>query len=128
MRKKRWFIITGVILVVVTSYAGYNYFIHKGSDILAVSDLKLQTESFQSQQLWVKGRVAPGSVNWDNEAKIIKFALTDDRESLDIIYKGTVPDDFRPGADMEVQGSLTPDGIFEARSLGRTVSFCTFCH
>ncbi|MEE8413231.1 MAG: cytochrome c maturation protein CcmE [Dehalococcoidales bacterium] len=128
MSRKRWFVIAGIILVVAISYAGYYFFIHKGSDILAVSAFNLQAESVQGQQLWVKGRVTPGSVNWDDETRVIKFVLSDNRESLDIIYEGTVPDDFRPGADLEIQGSLNSDGIFVAQSLGRPVSLCGFCH
>ena len=117
-----------LILVGGISYAAFSFFSHQGNDPLAVSELKLQAGPLQDQQLRVKGRVVPGTVDWDDEAQVIRFALTDDRESLSIIYKGIVPDTFTPGADLEELGSYRPEGIFEARSFGEPDSFCSFCH
>jgi cytochrome c-type biogenesis protein CcmE len=117
-----------VVLVVGISYAAFPFFSHQGNDPLSVSDLKLQAETLQNQQVSLEGRVASGSVDWDEEAGTIRFVLTDDRERLGITYEGIVPDNFKPGADLEMQGSYRPDGVFEARSFGRPNSFCTFCH
>ena len=110
---------------------GYTSFLlinHKGAGTLTVSKLRSQVESLHDQRLRVEGRVVPGSVEWDDKTQVMRFVLTDDRETLGIIYQGIVPDNFKPGNELEVQGSYRSDGTFEARSFGKPSSFCSFCH
>ncbi len=117
-----------IVLVAGLSYAGFFLFVHEESGSLTVSELRLQANSFNDQQLRVEGKVVPGSVDWNDKAQVISFELTDDRESLSVVYKGTIPDNFKPGADLEVQGRYRSDGIFEARSFSQPNSLCSFCH
>ena len=129
MRKKgRWLLVAAVVLAAGLSYVAYSLFIHNGADYLTVSELKSQVESLLSQQVRVGGRIVPGSINWNDEVKVMRFVLTDDRESLTIVYEGTVPDNFKPGADLVVEGKYRPDDVFEALSFGSRRSVCTFCH
>ena len=116
------------MLVVGVAYAAFLFFGHQGADSLTVSEVSLQAESLHDQQVRVEGRVVPGSVEWDDKTQVIRFVLTDDRESLAIVYEGIVPDSFKPGNELEVQGSYRSDGTFEARSFGRPSSVCSFCH
>ncbi len=109
-------------------YVAYSLFVHGGDDSLTVSELKSQAESIYGQQVSVTGKVALGSVDWDEKVQVIRFVLTDDRESLAIVYKGIVPDDFKPGADLVVKGKYRPDGVFEALIFSSSRSLCTFCH
>ena len=128
MRRRTWFIIAVLVLVVGVGYAAYLLFSHKGADSLTVSELRSQAEFLHDQHLRVEGRVAPGSVDWDDKAQVMRFVLTDDNESLHIVYKGIVPDNFKPGADLVVEGRHRPDGVFEALSFGSRRSLCSFCH
>jgi len=117
-----------VALAVGLSYVAYSLFIHSGADYLTVSELKSQAESLYDQQVRVEGRVASGSINWDDKAKAIRFILTDDKESLNIVYNGIVPDDFKPGAELVVEGKYQPNDTFEALSFGSRRSVCSLCH
>ena len=128
MKRKIWFLIIGAILGVGLIAAAISFFVHNVANVIEVSDLKAQAQSLQGRQLTVKGQVAPGSVNWDDRTKATSFALTDGLESLSILYRGTPPDVFKPGANVEVQGSYRTDGVFEAQSFGRPASFCAICH
>jgi len=129
LRKRgRWFLVAAVVLAVGLGYATYSLFIHSGADYLTVSELKSQAESLYSQPVRVEGRVVPGSINWDDKTKEIRFALTDDKESLTVVYEGIVPDSFKPGADLAVEGRYRPDGVFEALSFGSRRSVCNLCH
>ncbi len=110
------------------SYLAYSLVAHSGTDYLTVSELKSQAESLYDQQVRVGGRIAPGSINWDDKAKVMRFALTDDRESLAIVYAGIVPDSFKPGSELVVEGRHRPDGVFEALSFSSRRSLCSFCH
>ena len=129
MRKRgRWLLVAAVVLAVGLSYVAYSLFIHSGADYLTVSELKSQVESLPDQQVRVGGKVAPGSIDWDDKAQVMRFALTDDKESLTIVYEGIVPDNFKPGAELVVEGRYRPDDVFEALSLGSRRSLCTLCH
>ncbi len=110
------------------SYIAFSLFMHTGADSLTVSELRSQAESLNNQQVRVGGRVAPGSINWDDKAKVMKFGLTNDKESLTIVYKGIVPDSFKPGVDVVVVGKYRPDDVFEALSFSSRRSLCGFCH
>ncbi len=128
MRKRTWLVIAVIVLVVGIGYTGYILFAHGGDDSLTVSELKLQAESIDGQRVSVRGQVVPGSISWDEKAQVITFALTDDKSSLDIAYKGIVPDNFKPRAELVVEGEYRIDGIFEAQSFSRPRSLCILCH
>ena len=110
------------------SYASYWLFSHNGADSLTVSELRSQAESLYDQQLRVEGKVVPGSIDWDDKAQVVRFVLTDNKGSLSVVYRGIVPDNFKPGADLITEGKYNPDGVFEALSFGSPRSVCSFCH
>jgi cytochrome c-type biogenesis protein CcmE len=129
LRKKgKWFLVAAVVLAVGLSYATYALFIHRGADYLTVSEVKSRVESLSNQQVRVGGRVVPGSVDWDDRAKVMRFVLADEMESLAIVYEGIVPDNFKPGAELVVEGRYRPDGVFEVVSFGTPRSICSLCH
>ncbi len=110
------------------SYAVYSLFVHTGADYLTVSELKAQVEPVYTQQVKVGGRVVPGSIEWDDNSKVMRFVLTDEKEGLTIVYQGIVPDNFKPGTDLVVEGKYRPDDVFEAVSFGSRRSLCNLCH
>ncbi len=127
-KRGKWLLAIAAVLALGLSYLGYSLFIHSGADYLTVNELKAQAESLYGQQVRVGGRVAPGSIDWDDKSGVMRFVLTDDRESLAIVYKGIVPDSFKPGVDVVVVGKYRPDDVFEALSFSSRRSLCNFCH
>jgi cytochrome c-type biogenesis protein CcmE len=128
VRKKKWFPIIVVALALGLGYGAYSLFIHSGIDSITVSELMTQVESLHGQRVSVEGKIAPGSVDWDNEAKVMRFVLTDDKQSLSAIYRGIVPDNFKPGASLIIEGKHGPDDFFEVSSFGQRRSVCNLCH
>jgi cytochrome c-type biogenesis protein CcmE len=97
------------------------------SDHITVSEAVSQADSLVGKNARIGGKVDPLSINWDSNAQVMKFALTDDDNRLDVVFQGVVPDDFKPGADLIVEGRYTTGGEFEALSFpGRTL--CSICH
>jgi cytochrome c-type biogenesis protein CcmE len=127
LRRKTWLIVATVVLAAVFSYVGFFLLKHQVVDSLTVSELRSLEVSYD-QQWTVEGKVAPGSIDWESKTKVIRFVLTDDKETLIVVYNGIVPDNFKPGADLTVEGMYNPDGIFEAHNFGRPISLCRFCH
>ena len=61
------------------------------------------------------GLVENGSVR--KEGTEVRFRVTDLRKSVEVVYRGILPDLFREGQGVIAEGSLGPDGIFVAREV-----------
>lgn len=65
-------------------------------------------------QIRVGGAVVPGSIQWDNATRTMRFQVAGDKTTLDVLYRGVAPDSFRDGATAIVEGSRGPNGVFVA--------------
>ena len=63
----------------------------------------------------IGGLVADGSVEKDGQT--VTFKVTDGAEDLAVTYTGLLPDLFREGQGVVVQGRLGPDGIFRGEEV-----------
>ena len=61
------------------------------------------------------GLVEQGSVSKDGE--IVRFRITDKKNALPVVYRGVLPDLFREGQGVVVEGSLAADGSFAASTV-----------
>lgn len=127
MKRKTWFLIIGAVLAVGIVATAFPWVMHGSSRALEVGIIK-NAQVLQGVQLKIKGQVAPGSITRDDKTQVTSFILFDGGESLSVNYRGIVPDEFKPGANVEVQGSFRADGIFEAQNFGRPSAFCAVCH
>jgi cytochrome c-type biogenesis protein CcmE len=67
------------------------------------------------RRLRIGGLVENGSVR--KEGTEVRFRVTDLRRSVEVVYRGILPDLFREGQGVIVEGSLGADGIFTAREV-----------
>lgn len=82
-----------------------------------------------AQVLKVGGEVAPGSISWNDTSQSISFMLSDEGEKMPVLYRGRVPNDFKPYAALVVEGMFNSSGVFEAVSLTtRSSPLCKACH
>lgn len=63
----------------------------------------------------IGGLVAMHSVVRDGDH--VTFVVTDKRTSVKVAYHGLLPDLFRQGQGVVVEGALRPDGVFAARQV-----------
>ena len=61
------------------------------------------------------GLVEEGSVVRQADGITVNFRVTDMANSIDVTYKGLLPDLFREGQGVITQGTLGPDRVFVAR-------------
>lgn len=80
-----------------------------------VSELKNCTIC-NSQSVRVAGVVQQGSIV-NGEQQQISFVISDGGQSLPVVYSGVVPDIFRPGIQVVVEGHYTGHGPFQAQTL-----------
>ena len=126
--RNKWIWITGTIILGGIVFSLFVWSSHSQVDAITVSELTSRGELLPGQRLRVEGKVTPASIEWDNQAQVMSFVLTDDKDSLHAVYKGIVPDNFKPGAELIVEGRYSPDGVFEVASFGSRRSLCSFCH
>lgn len=128
--RKKKFIIAGLAAIaLVAGFLGYVALSHGGGDYLTVAELKAQGDSAFGSTIGVKGEVKHGSIEWDPQNQVLRFALTDGQDTLDVVYRGVAPDSFEPGAEVALEGVYTESGLFEAQSFSSTGSLlCNTCH
>ena len=125
MSRNRWVFLAAALLVAGIGYGGYSLFLAPGNYI-TVTEAKLQAESLNGQKVRVGGRIDPASIRWNAGERIIRFQLIDHNEKLEVVYKGLVPESFKPGADMIVDGNYIGNEL-QAQSF-RPASVCSLCH
>lgn len=114
MKKKKFFI-AGIIVFLAIAYLGYIGFRGAATYYLTVSEFLEQGSAIYGENVRVNGQVVSGSV--EQKGLMLRFTINEGGKNLPVVYKGVVPDTFRVGADVVVEGKLNPDGIFEAHTL-----------
>lgn len=95
---------TGVALV-LTAFEDSIVFFYSPTEI------SQQTLS-PGQRIRIGGLVETGSVNAEGET--VTFSVTDTAESLNIVYRGILPDLFREGQGIVAEGYMLASGVFQA--------------
>ena len=68
----------------------------------------------QNRAFRVGGMVEPGSVKRQPDGMTVQFVVTDTAKSVNVVYKGILPDLFKEGKGVVTQGKIGPDGTFVA--------------
>lgn len=68
----------------------------------------------EGRRFRVGGLVVPGSVKREEGNMEVTFVLTDNAETVPVIYDGILPDLFREGQGIIAHGELTAAGVFTA--------------
>ncbi len=66
------------------------------------------------QRFRLGGLVEAGSVARDPATGLVRFSVTDEVNAVPVTYGGLLPDLFREGQGIVAEGTLRPDGTFEA--------------
>ena len=66
------------------------------------------------QRVRLGGLVEEGSVLREEGSAVVQFKVTDLEHSVQVVYKGLLPDLFREGQGVVAEGMLSPDGVFVA--------------
>ncbi len=119
MLKKKRFLIGGIIVFLAVGYLGYTGFMGAATYYYEVGDLLEQSSSIYGENVRVNGQVATGSLEQESAGGRLKFTLidVDGEESLPVVYQGVVPDTFKVGNEVVVEGYLNSDGIFQGHTL-----------
>ena len=114
--KKRKFVIGGLAIFMAIGFLGFLGFRGGATYYYEVGELLARGSAVYGQTVRVNGQVAPGSVQ--QAGLSLEFTVVDGKgASLPTTYQGVVPDTFKPGGDIVVEGKLEPGGVFQATTL-----------
>ena len=74
-------------------------------------------EAPQGRNFRIGGLVEVGSVKRQSDGLTVHFVVTDNTNSMPVIYKGILPDLFKEGKGVVAQGKIQADGIFHAEEV-----------
>ena len=97
-----------IYLVIANTQANAVYY-------MTVSELK-SCAICSTQSVRVAGVVQNPVVN-DDAHQQMRFTIADGKQTLQVVYSGIVPDIFRPGITVVVEGLYTGHGPFQAQTL-----------
>ena len=119
MKKKLKYkpIIISAVIVLVIGYLIYTGLRDTMVFYLTVSEVMAKTPEDLTDTQKVGGMVTAGSVQWDPKTLKLSFKLEDQQAGLIINYSGVVPDSFKPGTEVVVEGTYRGDGNFWATTI-----------
>lgn len=115
--KKRKFVIGGAIVLLAILYLMYSSMQDTTMYYLTPTELLNRTDVTPDQGVRLGGLAVDGTIKFDNSTRTLTFKVGDDQSQIPVVYKGIIPDTFKEGIDVVVEGKLTPQGVFEANTL-----------
>lgn len=108
------FIIAGLAIAAAVAYLVIANTGASAEYYMTITQLR-SCSACSSQTVRVAGVVAP-NVAKNDATQVVHFTITDSGGSLPVMYSGIIPDIFRPGIQVVVEGHLA-SGVFQAQNL-----------
>lgn len=108
-----------MIILIVTGYLIFTGIRDTMTYYLTVPEVLAKQPGQLTETQKVDGIITPGSVQWDPKTLNLSFKLADKAAStsLTVHYRGVVPDSFKPGEELIVEGVYQGNGVFFASAL-----------
>lgn len=102
--------LAGAAALVLTAFEDNIVFFYSPTEIAKKTDIGPQ------RRLRIGGLVEEGSIKKEADGLTTKFVVTDLTATLDVTFKGILPDLFREGQGVVAEGYLV-DGVFRAEDV-----------
>lgn len=110
------FILAGIAILGAMIYLVYANTQSSAVYYLTVPELHHCTDCV-ARSVRVSGIVQQGSIKHNDQTEVVTFSIADSNQTLPVTYSGVVPDIFKPGVQVVVEGHYTGSGPFEAQTL-----------
>jgi cytochrome c-type biogenesis protein CcmE len=112
------FIVGGFLLIGIVIFLIVQATMSTGAYYLTVTEIQESNGALVGQRVRASGQVVDGSEDWDPQSITLRFKITDDKGAqLPIVFFGPRPDNFQRAAEAIVEGTMLPDGSFQANDL-----------
>ena len=114
---KTKFVVGGAVVVAALAWLGFVGFQESKSYYLTVEEYAALSSDIHGKTLKVAGDVVNGSI--DRTKPQMEFVISHQGKSLRVRYIGTdvIPDTFKDGSKAVVEGSVTQDGVLQAKRI-----------
>jgi cytochrome c-type biogenesis protein CcmE len=103
-RTNRKILAAVVVFVLAGAYLAYSGARSSMAYYLTVGELLDRAASMQDADVRLSGTVSTGTIAHDPVAGTLAFQVTDGGRALPVRYRGVVPDAFKDGAEVVVEG------------------------
>jgi cytochrome c-type biogenesis protein CcmE len=103
-RTNRKILAAVVVFVLAGAYLAYSGARSSMAYYLTVGELLERASTLREADIRLSGLVAAGTIAHDPVAGTLAFRVTDGSRALDVRYRGVVPDAFKDGAEVVVEG------------------------
>lgn len=110
------FLLVGLAILGAVIYLVYANTQTNAAFYMTVSELHSCT-SCATQAVRVAGIVQDGSIVKDDATNTVRFTIVDGKQTLNVTYSGVVPDIFKAGVQVVVEGRYTGQDPFQAQTL-----------
>ncbi|MBI4216469.1 MAG: cytochrome c maturation protein CcmE [Chloroflexi bacterium] len=116
--RRRRFLIASLAILLAMAYLMLNAFNSFGTYYLTLDEFRAQGASVYGTEVRITGKIDGASISWDNRSRVMAFAITnaDGRDRMPVVYSGVVPDTFKAGNDVVLDGKYE-SGTFKATKL-----------
>jgi cytochrome c-type biogenesis protein CcmE len=109
-------LLAGLVLAGAVGYLAYAGLKSGGTYYLQV-DTYLQDPQYHGKRVRLHGKVGLDDFQVDGSALTARFQLAGETAGLPVVYHGSIPDLFKVGCEVVVEGRLNQDGVFQADQL-----------
>jgi cytochrome c-type biogenesis protein CcmE len=111
--KRLGLIAAGLILLVIAAVLFTKSF--KSNLVFFFTPTQVESgEAPKSGSFRIGGLVENGSIKRLPDGLRVQFRVTDTAKTMDVVYKGILPDLFKEGKGVVAEGKLNANGLFEA--------------
>lgn len=103
-RAGRKILIAAALFVLVGGYLAYSGARSSMAYYLTVGELLERRATLAGSDIRLSGQVAVDGLVWDQVSGNLRFQVTDGTRAIPVKYRGVVPDAFKPGADVVLEG------------------------
>lgn len=114
IRKQRLYFIGALMLALVAAVALALYALKQNINLFYTPSQLQQTRPGLTQTIRVGGLVKAGSVVHSRQDNGVHFVVTDTQHNIEVYYRGLLPDLFREGQGIVVEGKLDGQGVLQA--------------
>ena len=113
--RRKLCVAAGVLALAIgyLAYAG----VKLGRSYYLQVDAFLADSQFHSQRVRLHGAVGRDDLVVQEGGLTTTFQLLGEQSTLPVVYRGAVPDLFKPDCEVVVEGLLGSDGVFQAEQL-----------
>lgn len=116
MLKKKKFLIGGLVILVAIGYLGFMGFKASATYYYTVSQFLNLNNDTSFNNIRINGDVVTGSVA-KPDTLTTNFDITEGGKTMPVSYQGVVPDAFKEGYEVVVEGHLDANGVFLAHTI-----------